>query len=103
MLESLLFVENGCFPKLTQDSDRRLCPVGRSKLSQSIIPTEKQSMKRSVIERLEKVKDIVISYILWISRKMEENVSLTVHYCTGIDRNNDHMGMPPPEHAKGTT
>ena len=49
---SLSLVDHACFHKLTQDLDPRLCPVGRSKLSQILTPTEKQSMERSVIESL---------------------------------------------------
>ena len=41
----------------------------------------------------EKIKDIVISYDIWISCKMEEIYSLTTHYCTIPDRNNTHIGI----------
>ena len=40
----------------------RLHPIWRSKLPWSIIPTEKQSVERSVIDRLGQVKAVVISY-----------------------------------------
>ena len=48
-------------------------------------------MERSLIERLVKVKVKLISYDLWMSRKMEEIFYLTVHYCTGPDKNNTHI------------
>ena len=60
----LLLVDHDRFFKLTQDIDPRLHPVGRSKLSRSIIPTETWLVERSIIERLEKVKAVVISYYL---------------------------------------
>ena len=51
-------------------------------------------MERYVIERLSKVKAAVISYKLWMSINMEEIFSVTAHYCTGIDRKKNHIGMP---------
>ena len=42
---------------------------------------------------MSKVKSVVISYNLCMSRKMEENFSLTAHYCTGSYRKNTHIGM----------
>ena len=50
-------------------------------------------MERSVIERLSKVRSIVIRYDLWMSRKAEEIFSLTAHYCTGPDIKKTHIGM----------
>ena len=50
---SLPLVDHDCFRKLTQDLDPRLCPVGQSKLSRSLIPTKKHLVEKSVIERLE--------------------------------------------------
>ena len=44
-----------------------------------------------MIDRLAKGKAILISYDLWMSRKMEKSFSLTVHYCTGPDKNNTHI------------
>ena len=38
-------------------------------------------VEKSVIEILAKVKAVVISYDLWMSRKTEEIFSLTEHYC----------------------
>ena len=69
-------------PLFTMD-DPPFCPVGISKLSRSLIPTKKQLVEKSVIERLEEVKAIVISYDLWMSRKTEEIFLLMAHYCTG--------------------
>ena len=68
----LLLMDHDCFCKLTQDLDPRLRPVGQSKLSLSLIPTQKQFVEKSVLERLAKVKSVVISYIPWMSRKTEE-------------------------------
>ena len=68
---SLLLVDHDRFRKLTQDLDPRLHPVGRSKLSRSLIPTENQLVEKSVIERIAKLKSVVISYDLWISHNME--------------------------------
>ena len=39
---SLSLVDHDCFCKLTQYLDPRLCPVGKSKLLRSLIPTKKQ-------------------------------------------------------------
>ena len=85
---SLSLVDHDCFRKLTQDLDPRLRPVGRSKLSRSLIPTKKKLVEKSVIERLAEVKAVLISYDLWMIRKTEENLSLTAHYCTGQERKN---------------
>ena len=76
----LLLVDHDCFPKLTQDLDPRLCPVGPSKMLRSLIPTRNKLVEKSVIERLEEVKAVVISYDLWMSHKTEEIFSLTAHY-----------------------
>ena len=89
----LTLVDHDCFRKLTQDIDPHICPVERSKLSRSLIPTKKQLVEKSVIERLAEVKAVVISYDLWISCKTEEIFSLMVHYCTGWERKNTHIGM----------
>ena len=51
-------------------------------------------MEKYVIERLEKVKDVVISYDLWMSSNKEELFSLTAHYSTVTDRKNNHIGIP---------
>ena len=83
---SLSLVDHDCFRKLTQDLGPRLHPVGRSKLSQSLKPTEKQLAEKSDIESMAKVKALVISYDLWMSRKTEEIFSLTEHYCIVPDK-----------------
>ena len=90
----LSLVDHDFFRKLTQDIDPRLHPVGRSKMSRSLIPTEDQLVEKSVIKRLAKVKAVVISYDLWMSHKTEEVLSLKEHYCTGPKRKNNHIGMP---------
>ena len=72
VFKSLLFVDHDCFRKMAHDLDPRLIPVGQSELSQSLIPTKKKFVKKSVIERLAEVKDVVISYDLWMSRKTEK-------------------------------
>ena len=59
----------------------------------SLIPTKKQLVEKSFIERLAKVKAAVISYDLWISRKTDEIFLLTAHYCTGRERENTNIGM----------
>ena len=59
----------------------------------SLAPTEKQLVERYVNYRLEKLKAVVISYNLWMSRKMEERFSLAAHYCTSIGINNTHIWM----------
>ena len=51
-------------------------------------------MERSVIDRLEKLKAVVISYNLWVSRKTEEIFSLTARYFNGSDINKNFVGMP---------
>ena len=90
---SLLLVDLDFVCKLTQDLDPHLHPVGQSNLSRSIIPTEKELLEKSVIERLTKVKGLVISCDFWMSRKTEEIFSLMAHYCKGPKRNNTHIGM----------
>ena len=75
----LSLVDHDCFRKLKQDLEPCLRPVGRSKLSRSLIPTKKKLMEKSVIENLAEVKAVVISYDLWMSRKTEEIFSLTAH------------------------
>ena len=60
-------------------------------------------MEKSVIERLAKVKAVVISYDLWMSRKTEEIFSLTAHYCTGQERKNTHIGMPSTTATDGVS
>ena len=82
---SLSLVDHDCFRKLTQDLDPRLRPVGRSKLSWSLVPTKKKLAEKYVIERLAEVKAAEISYDLCMSCKTEENFSLTAHYCKGQD------------------
>ena len=79
LFKFLSLVDHDFFRKLTQDLDPRLRPVGRSKLSRSLIPTKKQLVEKSVIERLAKLKSVVISYDLWMSLKTEEFLSLTAH------------------------
>ena len=69
---SLLLVDHDCFHKLARDLDPSLQPIGRSKLLRNLIPTGKQLVKRSGIERLAKVKTVAISYDPWMSRKSEE-------------------------------
>ena len=69
---SLSLVDHDCFRKLTHDIETRLCHVGKSKLLQSLITTKKKLVEKSVIERLEEVKAVVISYDIWMSRKTEE-------------------------------
>ena len=76
---SLLLVYHDFFRKLTQDLDPRLLPVGRSKLSRSLIPTKNQLVEKSVIESLAEIKAVVISYDLWMSHKTEEIFSLTAN------------------------
>ena len=90
----LSLVDHDCFRTLTQDLDPRLHPVGQSKMLWSLIPTENQLVEKYVIERLAKVKAVVISYDLLIISKTEELFSLTAHYCTGPDRENTHIGIP---------
>ena len=58
---SRLLVDHDCFHKLAQDLEPRLRPVGRSKLSRSLIPTKQKFLEKSVIERLEEVKAVLIS------------------------------------------
>ena len=50
-----------------------------------------------------KAKVKLISYDLWMSRKMEEIFYLTVHYCTGPDKNNTHIGMPSTTATDGVS
>ena len=101
--KSLSFVDHDCFHKLTQDLDPCLCPVGRSKLSRSLIPTKNQLVEKSVIERLEEVNAVVISYNFWMSRKTEEILSLIAHYCTGRGRENTHIGIPSTNSTDGVS
>ena len=89
----LVLANHDCVSNLTQDLDPRLHPVGQSKISQSLIPTENKLVDKCVIERLVKVKAVVISYNLWTSRKTEEIFPLMLHYCTGPERSNTHIGM----------
>ena len=90
----LLLVDHEFLPKLTQDLNQRIFPVRRSKLSRSLITTENQSVERSVIERLPKVKDIVTIYDICMSHNTDKFFSLMTHYCNSPDRNNTHIGMP---------
>ena len=76
---SVLLVDHECFHKLMQDSNPRLSPVGRSKMSHSLIPKESQLAERSVIGSMFQAKDKVIIYELWMSHKTRENFSLTEH------------------------
>ena len=68
----LSLVDHDCLRKLTHDLDPCLRPVGRSKLSRSLIPKKMKFVEKSVIERLAEVKAVVISYALWMSRKTDE-------------------------------
>ena len=92
----LLLLDHDCFCKLTQDLDPHLCPLGQSKLSRSLLTTEKHLVEKSVIERLEKLKAVLISYDLWMSRKMEEMFLLMAHYCTGLEKKTLTLGCRPP-------
>ena len=76
---SLLLVDHDCFRKLTQDLDPRLRPIGRSKLSRSLIATKKMLLEKSFIKMMAEVKAVVIRYNLWMSHKTEEVFSLTAH------------------------
>ena len=58
---------------------------------------------RSAIDNMAKVKAIVISYNLWMSRKTEEIFLLTAHYCTGTNINNTHIGMPSTTATDGVS
>ena len=60
-------------------------------------------MDKYVIERLEKVKSLVIIYNLWMSRKMEDFFSLTAHYCTGPEREKTHIGKPSTTATDGVS
>ena len=60
-------------------------------------------MERSVIDRLEKVKAVVISYNVWVCCKSEENFLLTAHYCTGPERKKTHIGMPSTTSIDGVS
>ena len=60
-------------------------------------------MEKYVIERLEKVKSVVIIYDLWMISKTEEIFSLTVHYCTGPDRKNTFVGIPSTTATDGVS
>ena len=50
--------------------------------------------EKSIIERLENVKAVSISYFLRMSHKTEETFSFTAHYYIGLERNTTHIGMP---------
>ena len=89
----LSLVDHDCFRKLTQDLDPCLRPVGRSKLLWSLIPTDNQLVEKYVIKILAEVKAVVINYNLWRSRKTEEILSLTAHYCTDRERKKTHIWM----------
>ena len=56
-----------------------------------------------MIESLAKLKAIVIIYDLWMSRETEEIFLLTVHYCTGPNKNNTHIGMPSTTATDGVS
>ena len=75
----LPLVYHKCFRKLMQHLDLKLQPVGRSKLSQSLITTENQLVERSVIEMLEKSKATAISYGLCMICRTEEFFLLTAY------------------------
>ena len=72
-------------------------------MSRSLIPTKKQLVEKSVIERLTEVNAVVISYDLWMSRKTEKMLSLTAHYCTGRERKNTNIGMPSATATDGVS
>ena len=99
----LLLVDHDRFFKLTQDIDPRLHPVGRSKLSRSLIPKKNQLVEKSFIKRLVGVKAVVISYNLWMSCNTEEIFSFTAHYCTGQEIKNTHIGMPSTTATDGVS
>ena len=103
LFTSLSFLDHDCFCKLTQDLYPCLRPVGRSKLSRSLIPTKKKLAEKSVIKRLAEVKAVVISYGLWTSHKTGEIFSLTAHYFTVHKRKNNHTGMPSNTAADGVS
>ena len=92
----LSLVDHYCLSKLNQNLNPWLHPIRWSKLLWSLIPTEKKSAERSIIERLEKVKAIVISYELLMSCKMEEIFLLMAHYCTGPERKKLILGCRTP-------
>ena len=54
-----------------------------------------------MIESLDKVKSIVISYNLPMSRKTEYIFLLTAHYCTGPNINNTYIGIPSTTDTDG--
>ena len=91
---SLLMVDHDFFRKLTQDLDPRICLVGRSKLSRSLIPKKKAVGRELCYQEAGKVKAVVIVYDLWMSHNTEEIFSLTAHYCISQERKNTHLGMP---------
>ena len=64
MFTLLSLVDHDCYRKIIQDLDPRLHPVGQSKLSRSLIPTKNQLVEKSIVERLEELKDVVINYNL---------------------------------------
>ena len=71
----------------------RLEEVKAVLISNKILMISK-TKEKSVIDRLAELKAVVISYDLWMSHKTEETVSLTSHYCTGRERKNNNIGMP---------
>ena len=64
---SLSLVDHECFCKMTQDLEPQILPVGLSKMSYSLLPIETKMVERSVVEKLAKIKAIVISYKIWMN------------------------------------
>ena len=60
-------------------------------------------MERSVIERLAKVKSVLIIYGLRMSHNIEEIFLLMAQYCTGTERKNTHTGMPSTTATDGAS
>ena len=74
-------MDHDCFPKLTQDINPRLQPVGRSKMSRSIITTGNQLVERSVIERLEKLKVVADYYSLYFYQPLNNRPLQQLVFC----------------------
>ena len=90
----LSLVENESFRTLILNRDPRLHMVSRTRLSRTLIPSKAADTATNVLELLNRVPAVAISFDLWMTRKSEEIFSLDGHFIIGAIKSHAHLGMP---------
>ena len=87
-------VENESFRALILNRDPRLHMVSRTCLSRTLIPSKASDIVTNVLELLNRVSALAISFDLWMTQKSEEIFSLDGHFVIGAIKSHSRLGMP---------